>query len=141
MQKVDIEQRIPHAGEMVLIDEVLEYNNNTIVAISNVLRAANPLLCSGKWLPEVTIEYAAQCAAIHASLSESTLSADKPAFIASVKRFEIQALNNDRSIDLLRFEVTLEMNTPLGVSYSFICYADGLMWTKGVMSLMHAPKQ
>ncbi len=64
-----IEDHIPHAGKMCLLDEVLEWDSNRIRCRGGTHRAAeNPLRAFGRLGAACGIEYAAQAMAIHGAL-------------------------------------------------------------------------
>lgn len=62
----EIEALIPHAGDMVLLDRVLSYDEQSILCVAvNHCAPDNPLRVKGR-LPAVCgAEYGAQAAAIH----------------------------------------------------------------------------
>src|SRR5260370_16600509 len=67
--KTEIENLIPHSGLMCLLDEVTQWDEKSIVSITNTHRdPANPLRRQGR-LPAVhAFEYGAQAAAVHGVL-------------------------------------------------------------------------
>ncbi len=69
-QPVDIGALLPHAGAMILLDRVEEWNGDSIVCTaSSHRREDNPLRREGRLSSLCGIEYGAQAAAIHATLS------------------------------------------------------------------------
>ncbi len=64
--KTEIERMLPHAGAMVLLDEVQECDKQKIVCAANShLDQANPLMIDGALSVFAGIEYAAQAMALH----------------------------------------------------------------------------
>ena len=89
-----ISQLIPHAGNMVLLDEINHWNNDNITAtvFAKPLRD-NPLIeasDNNTFNSLLLIEYAAQAAAVHAALLASGLGAQRPAYIGATKNINIQ---------------------------------------------------
>ena len=70
VDRAGIERLVPHRGTMCLLEEVLEWDENTIVCRATSHRdPANPLR-SGDGLAAITgVEYAAQAVAVHGGLS------------------------------------------------------------------------
>jgi predicted hotdog family 3-hydroxylacyl-ACP dehydratase len=69
MTRREIAERIPHAGRMVLLDEVAEWDDEHIVCRSSTHQDhGNPLYLAGHLSSVCAIEYAAQAMAVHGSL-------------------------------------------------------------------------
>ena len=69
LSRNQIAERIPHAGRMVLLDEVVEWDEEHIVCRSSSHQdRANPLYLAGQLSSVCAIEYAAQAMAVHGSL-------------------------------------------------------------------------
>jgi predicted hotdog family 3-hydroxylacyl-ACP dehydratase len=65
----DIEPRIPHAGDMVLIGEVRDYDESRITCRASTGRLADhPLGRKGRLPATALAEYGAQAMAVHGSL-------------------------------------------------------------------------
>jgi predicted hotdog family 3-hydroxylacyl-ACP dehydratase len=65
-----IAARLPHAGNMCLLDEVSAWDADTITALSRSHAAAeNPLARDGELHAVHLVEYAAQAAAVHGALT------------------------------------------------------------------------
>ena len=68
----DIARLLPHSGNMVLLDAVLEYDAHTIHCLAHRHHAAdNPLRLDGRLPAWCGMEYAAQAMAVHQSLCAS----------------------------------------------------------------------
>jgi len=91
LDSAGIRARIPHAGRMCLIDEVLEWDGERITCRSRAHRAADHPLRSGAGLGTATgIELAAQAMAVHGALLAGEHGAAAPAGrLASVRGVEI----------------------------------------------------
>ena len=69
INKAEIRTLIPHSGLMCLLDRVNEWDDRSIVCISNSHRdPANPLRRDGRLSAVHAFEYAAQAAAVHGGL-------------------------------------------------------------------------
>ena len=69
INKAEIRTLIPHSGIMCLLDRVNEWDDRSIVCISNTHRdPANPLRRDGRLSAVHAFEYAAQAAAVHGGL-------------------------------------------------------------------------
>ncbi len=83
---VDIEGLLPHSGAMVLLDQVVEWNGDSIVCTaSSHRRADNPLRRQGRLSCLCGIEYGAQAAAVHATLSGIRRASSAGAMLGGVK--------------------------------------------------------
>src|SRR4029453_19855 len=66
INKAEIRTLIPHSGLMCLLDEVVQWDDQSIACISNTHRdPANPLRRHGRLSAIHAFEYGAQAAAIH----------------------------------------------------------------------------
>src|SRR2546425_12138930 len=64
--KSEIRTLIPHSGLMCLLDEVTQWDDRSIVSITNTHRdPANPLRRQGRLSAVHAFEYGAQAAAVH----------------------------------------------------------------------------
>jgi len=69
INKAEIRTLIPHSGLMCLLDRINEWDDRSIVCISNTHRdPANPLRRDGRLSAVHAFEYAAQAAAVHGGL-------------------------------------------------------------------------
>jgi len=67
--KAEIRTLIPHSGLMCLLDDVTQWDERSIVCITNTHRdPANPLRRDGRLSALHAFEYAAQAAAVHGGL-------------------------------------------------------------------------
>jgi len=67
--KSEIRTLIPHSGLMCLLDEVTQWDDRSIVSITNTHRdPANPLRRQGRLSAVHAFEYGAQAAAVHGGL-------------------------------------------------------------------------
>jgi predicted hotdog family 3-hydroxylacyl-ACP dehydratase len=69
MSPADIARLLPHSGNMVLLDAVLEHGDRTIHCLAQRHHAAdNPLRMDGRLPAWCGLEYAAQAMAVHQGL-------------------------------------------------------------------------
>lgn len=134
-----IYRRIPHAGAMCLLDAVEAWDAQGIACWARShTRQNHPLREAGRLSSLHAIEYAAQAAALHASLvGERT--ADRPfghAYIATLHAIDTcpRPLDDDDLLTLpLDVRARLAMGTPFAARYTFsvtcgpICVAQGAM--------------
>ena len=119
LDRAAIAARLPHAGRMVLLDSVLEWDARSIrCATRTHLDPANALREPAGLPVWAGIEYAAQAAAIHGSLLQGN-AAPRRGFLASVR----DALPFCEQLDGIEGELvvraTLAHADPAGAIYDF----------------------
>ncbi|MFO1390566.1 hypothetical protein [Cellvibrio sp.] len=82
---IDIKQLIPHGDGMVVLDDVVSWDNQRIHCRSHLVAGCNALIDSHAVNPAIFIEYAAQAAAVHAGLLQTGLGEKRAAYIGAVK--------------------------------------------------------
>lgn len=86
-----IAELLPHAGTMVLLDRVVEWDSQHVrcTATSHLARA-NPLRCADRLSALCGVEYAAQAIAAHGALVNSTSHARTArGFLAAIRGLKI----------------------------------------------------
>ena len=79
INKPEIRTLIPHSGLMCLLDGVIEWDDRSIVCMSNTHRdLTNPLRHHGRLSALHAFEYAAQAAAVHGGLRARAAAATAP---------------------------------------------------------------
>src|SRR5207247_9692194 len=74
INKAEIRTLIPHSGLMCLLDEVTQWDDRSIVCITNTHRdPGNPLLREGRLSALHAFEYGAQAAAVHGGLRDRSV--------------------------------------------------------------------
>jgi len=125
LNRAAIENLIPHAGDMVLLDHIVSYQADSLHARSTShLRASNPLRHGQKLPISAGIEYAAQAAAVHGALTAQTGSADRPGFLALVRETHWHVDRLDNITSDLDIRVTQLSAQPATVMYSFQVSAE-----------------
>ncbi len=102
MSPVDIAKLLPHRGDMVLLDEVLDYDADTIHCLARRHRAPdNPLREDGKLPAWCGLEYAAQAMAVHQRLNAGDAAPPARGFLAVVRDVVLSAVDLDELPDEL----------------------------------------
>jgi predicted hotdog family 3-hydroxylacyl-ACP dehydratase len=79
INKPEIRSLIPHSGSMCLLDGVTDWDDRSIICISNTHRdPANPLRRDGKLSAVHAFEYGAQAAAVHGGLRARSAGVQAP---------------------------------------------------------------
>src|SRR5438105_12677196 len=79
IEKPEIRTLIPHAGSMCLLNNVINWDDESIVCTTNTHRdPANPLRRDGRLSALHALEYGAQAAAVHGGLRAREASATAP---------------------------------------------------------------
>lgn len=134
LDRRDIYRRIPHAGAMCLLAAVREWNANGIVCTAHShAQADHPLREDGRLGSVHAIEYAAQAAALHASLTGETVKtgearALRRAYIAALHAVELcpHSLDDDEMIRSpldIRAQLTAAGATAARYEFSVVCGA------------------
>ena len=130
LNREQLAARIPHAGRMVLLDEVSEWDGDRIVCRSAMHHdRANPLYVAGQLSSVCAIEFAAQAMAVHGSLlahhDTVSLAIDavtmrpRAGFLASVRNVLMAVERLDDVPGVLTIEATRESGDELRVLYDF----------------------
>jgi len=125
-----IAARIPHTGGMCLLDEVIDWNTERICCRSGTHRHPdNPLRADGRLGAACAVEYAAQAAAVHGSLtrpaSEGTPDSRSFALLASVRDLQLRVAWLDDVEENLICEATLIAGDPSARQYAFTVCREG----------------
>ena len=124
---VDIEALLPHAGAMVLLERVDEWNGDSIVCTASSHRQEdNPLRREGRLSCLCGVEYGAQAAAVHATLSGIRRDATAGAVLGSVKSITTSRRRLDDIADDLTVRAELLRAQENGAIYTFRLSAPSL---------------
>jgi predicted hotdog family 3-hydroxylacyl-ACP dehydratase len=100
-----IAARIPHQGDMCLLDAVAEWSPAHIRCLATSHRRAdNPLRADGRLSAVCGIEYAAQAMAVHGALLAPAERPPRPGYLASVRGIDFHAGRLDDVDDELDIE-------------------------------------
>jgi predicted hotdog family 3-hydroxylacyl-ACP dehydratase len=72
LTRAEIERRVPHAGSMCLLDQVVQWDTNHIVCQAESPRMDHPLALAAGVPVVAAVEYAAQAAALHGALLDGS---------------------------------------------------------------------
>ena len=97
LYQAEIRTLIPHSGLMCLLDEVVHWDERSIVCISNTHRdPANPLRRQGRLSAVHAFEYGAQAAAVHGGLRARAVGAvASPGYLAALRDGRLHAKRLD----------------------------------------------
>lgn len=97
INKAEIRTLIPHTGLMCLLDRVTDWDDRSIVCISNSHREpANPLRRDGRLSAVHAFEYAAQAAAVHGGLrARSAGGTASPGYLAALRDARLHVMRLD----------------------------------------------
>jgi predicted hotdog family 3-hydroxylacyl-ACP dehydratase len=97
INKAEIRTLIPHSGLMCLLDEVVHWNEHSIVCTSNTHRdPANPLRRYGRLSAVHAFEYGAQAAAVHGGLrARAAGTVASPGYLAALRDGRLHAKRLD----------------------------------------------
>lgn len=121
MNSQEIEQCLPHAGKMSLLNKVCHADRSHLAATAiSHLSCDNPLRYNNRLATVNGIEYAAQAMALHGfMLSEATDHAIQKGYIATVRNIEIDSpFFPDNDLPIL-VEVEQLMSDNNGFTYQF----------------------
>lgn len=150
-QKIDAQylaQFCPHSGPMVLLKEVIRWNNESITCTADSHKNwEHPLRINGVLSSTQTVEYAAQAASFHAcilSITESKplegmerFGAISQAFLAIVRNFEFFEHDLDQFKDgILEFNAHTMMTGPRMLQYQVESRVDHTVISQGLISLV-----
>ena len=97
IDKSEIRTLIPHSGLMCLLDSVSEWDDRSIICISNTHRdPANPLRRNGRLSAVHAFEYAAQAIAVHGGLRARAAGATaSPGYLAALREARLHMMRLD----------------------------------------------
>ncbi len=117
---------MPHAGAMVLLDQVVHWDGDGIVCRARShLDPANPLRHAGRLAALCGIEYALQAAALHGGLVAGG-TAQRAGYAASLRGVTLLADRlDDPALGALEVAARLEAQERFGMVYSFTVSSEG----------------
>ena len=115
-----IEQHIPHAGTMCLLDGVQQYDDNGIRTIANNhLALSNPLRNTNRLGIAIGIEYAAQSVAVHGALLQPCDSKPRVGYLVSARDVQLYDDRLDKVEGVLLVKAQRISNNDTTVLYQF----------------------
>lgn len=96
LDRAEIASRIPHAGDMCLLDAVLAWSETSIACrATSHADPANPLRAGDRLGAAAGIEYAAQAMAVHGALLAAAESAPRQGYLTSVRNVTLHVARLD----------------------------------------------
>jgi len=137
----EIYAKLPHAGDMRLLEQVLHWDQQSIACATSSHRSTtNPLRRDGHLSSIHGIEYAAQTAAVHGVLS--AVLDDGPALLmGAVRDLELTVSKLDQLPAPLRIQATLEARAGVNAVYRFELDADERTCAQGRITLVKAARE
>ncbi|MFK5984968.1 MAG: hypothetical protein QM479_06040 [Pseudomonadota bacterium] len=137
LNQQDLCQLLPHSGKMCLIDKVIFWDKDTLVAQTmSHIKADNPLRQGDKISTIIGIEYAAQTMAIHSALLQKQLQKNdniqqqinRGGYLATTRNIQVLAEHiyhsKASSSQPLEISVMLLMKDTQGYTYNFEISSD-----------------
>jgi predicted hotdog family 3-hydroxylacyl-ACP dehydratase len=118
LQRAEFADLVPHAGAMLLLDEVLSWNHEQIsTRCTSHQNPAHPLRLNGKLSAIHLLEYGAQTMAVHCGLLTGRA---QPGFLAAVRaaHFYIEYLDGIK--DGLLIQATAQLQSEKGAVYQIL---------------------
>lgn len=123
----EIEDLIPHAGAMVLLDTVVSWDASQITCRAVSHRNTDHPLAVGGALPTLCgLEYAAQAMALHGRLSGAVGTRPRKGYVASVRNLVWHTERLDTLLSPLLIEAELIAQDGGAVIYRFAVTAEGV---------------
>lgn len=127
-----IASRIPHAGDMCLLDAVEAWTPDAIRCRADGHRAAaHPLRADGRLGIASSIEYAAQAMAVHGALLADAATAPRQGYLASVRGVDFFADRLDDVAGALTIAAERVSGDGNNILYQFAVHGDGRLLARG----------
>src|SRR5712675_516281 len=141
INKAEIRTLIPHSGLMCLLDEVTQWDDRTIVCVTNTHRdPANPLRRHGCLSALHAFEYGAQAAAVHGGLrARSAGTVAPPGYLAALRDGRLHVTRLDYIHLPLRIFATRLYGEGSNTVYEFILSAAAVVVAEGRVTIVRRP--
>jgi predicted hotdog family 3-hydroxylacyl-ACP dehydratase len=138
INKAEIRTLIPHSDLMCLLDEVMEWDDRSIVCVTNTHRdTANPLRRQGHLSAVHAFEYGAQTAAIHGGLRARAVGAiAPPGYLAALRDGRLHVTYLDYIHLPLQVSATHLYGEGANTVYEFILSAAGVVVAEGRVTIV-----
>lgn len=131
-----IAERIPHSGRMCLLDRVIHWDARSVQCATSSHRDADNPLREATGLPVwAGIEYAAQAAAVHASLTQHH-SSPRAGVLAALRGVTASCARLDEIEGELILDAELLHSDPAGGIFKFAVRSGGIALLSGQFTLM-----
>jgi len=138
INKAEICTLIPHSGLMCLLDEVTQWDDPSIVCVTNTHRdPANPLRRAGRLSALHAFEYGAQAAAVHGGLRARSVGATAPlGYLAALRDGHLHVTYLDDVTSLLEIRATLLFGDSANTVYQCVVSAGDLLIAEGRITIV-----
>jgi predicted hotdog family 3-hydroxylacyl-ACP dehydratase len=138
INKAEIRTLIPHSGLMCLLDEVVQWDDQSIACVSNTHRdPANPLRRQGHLSAVHAFEYGAQAAAIHGGLrARAAGTVAPPGYLAALRNGRLHVTRLDYIHLPLRILATRLYGEGANTVYEFIVSAATILLAEGRVTIV-----
>jgi predicted hotdog family 3-hydroxylacyl-ACP dehydratase len=138
IKKAEIRTLIPHSDLMCLLDEVVQWDDRSIVCLTNTHRdPANPLRRNGGLAAVHVFEYGAQAAAIHGGLQARAAGAvAPPGYLAALRDGHLYVRRLDCIHLPLRVSATRVYGEGANTVYEFVLSAAAVMIAEGRVTIV-----
>src|SRR5213082_1042458 len=138
INKAEIQALIPHSGLMCLLDSVTQWDDRSIMCMTDTHRdPANPLRRHGCLSALHAFEYGAQAAAIHGGLrARSAGTTAAPGYLAALRDGRLQVARLDYIHLPLRICATRLFGDRANTVYEFIISAANVLVAEGRITIV-----
>jgi predicted hotdog family 3-hydroxylacyl-ACP dehydratase len=138
INKAEIYTLIPHAGLMCLLDSVTQWDDRSIVCVTNTHRdPANPLRRDGRLSAFHAFEYGAQAAAVHGGLRARSMGATAPpGYLAALRNGRLHAFRLDDITSPLQICATRLFGDGANTVYECRISAGNLVIAEGRITIV-----
>jgi predicted hotdog family 3-hydroxylacyl-ACP dehydratase len=138
IHKAEIRTLIPHSGLMCLLDEVMQWDDRSIVCITNTHRdPANPLRRGRRLSAVHAFEYGAQAAAVHGGLRARAVGTmATPGYLAALRDGRLQVTRLDHIHLPLRIHATRLFGDRANTVYEFNISAANVLVAEGRITII-----
>jgi predicted hotdog family 3-hydroxylacyl-ACP dehydratase len=136
--QAEIRTLIPHSGLMCLLDEVTDWDERSIVCISNTHRdPANPLRRQGRLSAVHCFEYGAQAAAVHGGLrARAAGTIAPPGYLAALRGGRLHVTRLDYIHLPLQICATHLFGDAANTVYEFVLTAATVLVAEGRVTIV-----
>ncbi|HEX4653445.1 MAG TPA: hypothetical protein VH227_04280 [Candidatus Udaeobacter sp.] len=133
IHKAEIRTLIPHSDLMCLLDEVAQWDEQSILCITNTHRdPVNPLRRDGRLSAVHAFEYGAQAAAVHGGLRARSVGATAPpGYLAALRDGRLYASRLDVIHLPLRISATRLFGEGANTVYEFMLSTAAVLVAEG----------
>ena len=141
IDKAEIRTLIPHAGSMCLLDNVINWDDESIVCFTNTHRdPANPLQRDGRLSALHALEYGAQAAAVHGGLRARAADATAPpCYLAALRDAHLNVARLDDLASPLEVRAQRLFGDAGNTIYKCAISAGGISVAEGRVTIMLRP--